>query len=200
MILKSTIYSINFLDAAYLDTTPYLGDASERFYPGKLARAELKPGTKVLEGGTGSGFLATEIARIICPTGRVYSYDVKIENLEAAKRNLKLAGLEECVELKHGDVRVHVSETDLDAALLNIPDPWEALKTLKYSLKNGAPLVAFIPTMNQIVKLVEKLTEDWIIVKTLETIEREVETTREAVRPSRASPFTGYIIVLRKIS
>ncbi len=41
LILKSTIYSINFLDAAHLDKTPYLGDASERFYPGKLAKAGL---------------------------------------------------------------------------------------------------------------------------------------------------------------
>ncbi|MFN4046236.1 MAG: hypothetical protein ACK4H7_02720, partial [Acidilobaceae archaeon] len=73
------------------------------------------------------------------------------------------------------------------------------LNTLRASLRDGAPLVAFIPTMNQIVKLVEKLPEDWIIVKTIETIEREVETSREAVKPARASPFTGYIVVLRKI-
>lgn len=41
LVLKSTVYSINFLDAAHLDKTPYLGDASERFYPGKLAKAGL---------------------------------------------------------------------------------------------------------------------------------------------------------------
>ncbi|MDM7275416.1 MAG: flavin reductase family protein [Thermoprotei archaeon] len=41
LILRSRVYSINFLDAAHLDKTPYLGDASERFYPSKLAKSGL---------------------------------------------------------------------------------------------------------------------------------------------------------------
>jgi len=161
----------------------------------------LKPGMRVLEGGTGSGFLTSELARMVCPTGRVYSYDVKRENLEVAERNLRLAGLIDCVELKLGDVRKGVEEKDLDAGALDIPDPWEALEPLWSSLKPAAPLAVFLPTMNQVVKLISRLPElrGWIAVKILEVIEREHDFSPEAIRPSKTSTFTGYIVVLRKV-
>lgn len=161
----------------------------------------LKPGMRVLEGGTGSGFLTSELARIVCPNGRVYSYDVRRESLEVADRNLRLSGLRDCVELKLGDVRMGVEERDLDAAVLDIPDPWEALEPLWVSVKPAAPLVAFIPTLNQIIKLVERLskTKRWILLKIVEVNERDMDFSVEAVRPSRASTFTGYIAVLRKV-
>ncbi|MDM7274703.1 MAG: tRNA (adenine-N1)-methyltransferase [Thermoprotei archaeon] len=202
--------ALELADAEALIFKPTLRELMENFYerptqvvyPKDLGiislEAGLKPGMRVVEGGTGSGFLTTEIARIVCPTGRVYTYDVRPENIEAAKRNIKLAGLDECVEFKLGDVKTQVGETNLDAAILDIPDPWEALETLWPALKNGAPLITFIPTMNQIIKLVEKLPKGWIITKTIETLEREVETAKEAIRPARTSPFTGFIVVLRK--
>ncbi len=198
-------------DAEALIFKPTLRELMENFYerptqviyPKDLGiislEAGLKPGMRVLEGGTGSGFLTSEIARIVCPTGKVYSYDIRRENLEAARRNIKLAGLEECVELKLGDVKTQVEEKELDAAFLDIPDPWEALKTLWNTLKNGAPLIAFIPTINQLTKLTENLPKGWIITRTVETLEREIETTKETTRPTRTSPFTGYIVTLRKI-
>jgi len=162
----------------------------------------LKPGMRVLEGGTGSGFLTSEIARIVCPTGRVYSYDVKLENLEVAERNLKMSGLIECVELKLGDVRAGIEEEDLDAAVLDIPDPWEALEPLSKNLKPSAPLVAFIPTLNQVIKLVDTVMKSrgWILVRIVEVLERNLDFSRGAVRPSRMTTFTGYIAVLRKVN
>ena len=162
----------------------------------------LKPGMRVLEGGTGSGFLTSEIARIVCPTGRVYSYDVKAENLEVAERNLRMSGLLDCVELKLGDVRAGVREEDLDAAVLDIPDPWEALEPLSRNLKPSAPLVAFIPTLNQVVKLVDIVmkSKNWILVRIVEVSERDLDFSREAIRPSKTTTFTGYIAVLRKVN
>ncbi len=160
----------------------------------------LKPGMRVLEGGTGSGFMTSELARVVCPTGRVYSYDVREENLKVARENLRMANLIECVELKLGDVRRGVEERDLDAAILDIPDPWEALEPLSKSLKPTAPLVAFIPTMNQVVRIVDILTRSrsWLLMKIVEVSERELEFTREAIRPSRTT-FTGYIAVMRRV-
>jgi tRNA (adenine57-N1/adenine58-N1)-methyltransferase len=161
----------------------------------------LRRGMRVLEGGTGSGFMTSELARIVCPTGRVYSYDVREDNLRVAERNLRMSGLIECVELKLGDVRRGVEEGDLDAAVLDIPDPWEALEPLSKSIKPSAPLVAFIPTMNQVVRLVGSVarSRSWILSRIVEVSEREVDFTEEAVRPSRTTTFTGYIAVLRRV-
>ncbi len=162
----------------------------------------LRRGMRVLEGGTGSGFMTSELARIVCPTGRVYSYDVREENLKVAERNLRMLDLMECVELKLGDVRRGVAERDLDAAVLDIPDPWEALEPLSESLKLSAPLVAFLPTMNQVVKLVDFVAKSrsWLLVKVVEVSERELDFTQEAVRPSRTTTFTGYIAVMRRVA
>ncbi|MEM1873706.1 MAG: tRNA (adenine-N1)-methyltransferase [Acidilobaceae archaeon] len=163
--------------------------------------AGLKPGMRVLEGGVGSGFLTIEIARIVCPGGRVYAYDLKPENIAVASRNLELAGLLECVEMRHGDVRKTLDLSDLDAAFLDIPDPWEALDSLWSALKLSAPLVAFVPTMNQLVKLAEIAyeTPGWILQSVRETSERLIEVSRESIRPSSLTPFTGYIVLLRKV-
>jgi len=165
--------------------------------------ADLKPGSRILEGGTGSGFLTTIIANIVCPQGRVYTYDIKPYNIEVAKRNILSfnPNLLECIEFKVGDIRSKIFEDNLDSAVLDIPDPWEALDTLWLSLKSGAPLIVFIPSMNQLVKLTDKVlyAKGWIIEKVIETYEREVEVTLESIRPSRISPFTGFIVVLRRV-
>ena len=39
LIKKSRIFAINILDYKYVEKTPYLGDASERFFRNKIARA-----------------------------------------------------------------------------------------------------------------------------------------------------------------
>ena len=39
LIKKSKVFAINILDYKYVEKTPYLGDASERFFENKIARA-----------------------------------------------------------------------------------------------------------------------------------------------------------------
>ncbi|MEM0340837.1 MAG: tRNA (adenine-N1)-methyltransferase [Acidilobaceae archaeon] len=163
--------------------------------------AGLKPGMRVLEGGVGSGFLTVELARIVCPGGKVYAFDIKPENIAIASKNLELVGLRDCVELRLGDVKKLNELVGLDAAFLDIPDPWEALEPLWKALKLSAPLVIFVPTMNQLIKLSEAIecTPGWVLQGVKEVSERQIEVTRESIRPSSFSPFTGYIILLRKV-
>ncbi|MEN2999636.1 MAG: methyltransferase domain-containing protein [Acidilobaceae archaeon] len=166
-----------------------------------LDEADLAPGQRVLEGGTGSGFLTIYLASAVCPGGKVYSYDVREENLAAARRNLERFGIAHCAELKLGDVRKEVTERDLDAGFLDIPEPWEALEHLWERMKGGAPLVAFLPSMNQLLRLISHLYdhEGWVVTRAVELLEREIEVSREAVRPSRFNPFMGYLVVMRKV-
>ncbi|MCS7107099.1 MAG: methyltransferase domain-containing protein [Acidilobaceae archaeon] len=167
-----------------------------------VEEADLAPGQRVLEGGTGSGFLTIYLASAVCPGGKVYSYDVKEENLAAARRNLETFGeIAKCVELKLGDVRRDVAERELDAGFLDVPEPWEALDHLWERMKGGAPLVVFLPSMNQLVKLISHVSEleGWIATRVTELMEREIEVSREVVRPSRFNPFMGYLVFLRKV-
>ncbi|MEB3787570.1 MAG: tRNA (adenine-N1)-methyltransferase [Desulfurococcales archaeon] len=164
--------------------------------------AGLKPGMRVVEAGVGSGFLTTVIASHVCPTGLVLGFEVRRRNLEAARRNLELAGLDGCVELVHGDVRrASLEPASLDAGFLDMPDPWEALDTLWPALKPGAPLVVFLPTFNQVEKLAARVDgERWVVQAALETMMRYLEPVPGAVRPStRTIGFTGFIVVLRRV-
>lgn len=50
---------------------------------------ELKPGQKILEIGTGSGYQAAIISKIIGAKGRVITLEIRDELFEMAKQNLK---------------------------------------------------------------------------------------------------------------
>jgi protein-L-isoaspartate(D-aspartate) O-methyltransferase len=54
---------------------------------------ELEPGEKVFEIGTGSGYQAAIIARIVGPKGRVITTEVVPELVSFAKKNLRNAGI-----------------------------------------------------------------------------------------------------------
>ncbi len=164
--------------------------------------AGLKPGMTVVEAGVGSGFLTTVLASHVCPTGMVLGYEVRRRNIEAARRNLELAGLSECVEVRHGDIReARLEPNSVDAGFLDMPDPWEALDVLWPALKPSSPLVVFLPTYNQVEKLAARIRDDrWAVQTALETMMRYLELVPGAVRPStRTIGFTGFILVLRRV-
>ena len=53
-----------------------------------LEALELEPGLKVLEVGTGSGYNAALLSRIVGPKGKVYTIEIVPELVEFAKKNL----------------------------------------------------------------------------------------------------------------
>ncbi|MEM2223193.1 MAG: flavin reductase family protein [Acidilobaceae archaeon] len=69
LILKSRIYSINFIDSSLINKTPYLGDISERFYPNKIIVAGFNIGRgEVLRAPIlldSSASLELELSRIV---------------------------------------------------------------------------------------------------------------------------------------
>src|SRR5207302_9718857 len=53
-----------------------------------LTAADLYPGARVLEAGTGTGALTPAALRAVGPAGEVISYEAREEFLEAAKRGI----------------------------------------------------------------------------------------------------------------
>ncbi len=165
------------------------------------AAAGLVPGMRVLEAGAGSGFLTIWAAIHVCPTGHVVSYDVRDDMLKLASDNVSALGLSDCVDLKKGDVRAGVQESNIDALLLDVPDPWEALRALWPSLRLSAPAVVFVPTANQVSKLLLWLQASggYVVQEVVELIKREWEHRGDALRPAvRMIGHTGFIILLRR--
>jgi tRNA (adenine57-N1/adenine58-N1)-methyltransferase len=180
--------------------------AGQVIYPKDLGyiavAAGLKPGMRVVEAGVGSGYLTITLASVVGCEGRVIGYDIRRDALEAARSNLRAAGLEACADLRLGDVREGVPERGLDAAFLDLPDPWEAARALHPSLKPGAPLVAFVPTYNQVERLASEAPRaGYALQEAVEILRREIEARPGATRPSvRMVAHTGFIVVLRRLA
>ncbi|MCE4625968.1 MAG: tRNA (adenine-N1)-methyltransferase [Desulfurococcales archaeon] len=162
-------------------------------------RAGIKHGYTVLEAGIGSGFLSAVLLAILCPDGRLIAYETRKEHAQAARRNIELTGHSNCLELRIGDVGGARDLPPLDAIILDLPDPWTVLGNLHPHLKPGRPAIVFVPTANQIIKLLQNLPSGWLIESIEEIIKREWEPNPEALRPSpRMIGHTGYIITLRR--
>jgi len=162
----------------------------------------LSPGYKVLEIGVGTGNTTAVLANYVKPDGHVYGYELREEFLKVAELNLQMLNLRQYVTLKLKDAREDIDENDIDAAIVDIPDPWNVLNTLYNALKYSAPVVFFIPTMNQIMKLYEALNRHrgFIDVRCYETLMREIELANESIRPSTIMVgHTGYIVFARKV-
>jgi predicted O-methyltransferase YrrM len=64
--------------------------------------AKLRAPSRILEIGTLGGYSAIWLARALRPQGKLISLDIDARNIEVAKENLLLAGLEDKVEFRLG--------------------------------------------------------------------------------------------------
>src|ERR1700716_1926714 len=77
-----------------------------------LVAADIHPGARVLEAGTGTGALTLAVLRAIGPDGMVVSYEQREEFLEAARRAIidTLGSLPPNLTLKQADVYLGMDE------------------------------------------------------------------------------------------
>lgn len=189
-----------------VDYIPKLARRTQVMYPKDLGYMVLSlgisPGFKVLDAGTGSGAAAMIMASLVKPTGRVFSYDVNEESITVARRNLERAGLLEYVELVHGDVKTTVFKEFFDAALMDLPDPWEALGNVSGFLKPSARVCLVLPTMNQLEKAYSAMADSSIVhLETVEIFLRRIRPYQGKVRPeSLMTGHTAYLMLGVKVS
>lgn len=160
------------------------------------------PGSRVVEAGIGTGYLTTYLAHIVGKQGKVYGYEIKESYIEIVKKNLKLSGLFERVVIRHADIRKGILEENIDAIFLDIPDPWNVVEHAYKALKPSHPIVIYVPTVNQVEKVVLKLRKHggYIDIRAQEILLRNYIIEENATRPE---PFmighTGYIVYARKV-
>jgi len=162
--------------------------------------SDIGPGSRVVEAGTGTGAMTTAIANYVRPNGKVYSYEIREEFRKVAEKNLKRAFLFDYVELKNKDITQGIEETDLDAVILDMATPWLVVPHAYSTLKPSGTLVSFSPTIDQVVKTVEALTEGGFIdTETIECMMRGMQIERGKTRPhTLMTGHTGYITSARK--
>jgi len=158
------------------------------------------PGSQVVESGTGTGALTTALAHYVKPNGKVYTYELRGEFQENAKKNLKRSNLLDYVELKSGDVTTGIEERNLDAVILDLATPWLVIPHAYEALKPSGMLVSFSPTIDQVVKATETLRDNnFVLIETVECIVRAMQVERGKTRPQTLmTGHTGYITHARK--
>lgn len=165
--------------------------------------ADIHPGARVLEAGTGSGALVMALCRATGPHGRVVSYELRDEHRDLAVENLEafFGKLPAWLDLRRGDVADVASTGErFDRCVLDIPEPWAPLRSLDRALEPGAILCAYLPTTVQVQELVLALRRGGFHhVETFETLRRSWHVTERSVRPDhRMVGHTGFLTVARR--
>ncbi|MEM1586654.1 MAG: tRNA (adenine-N1)-methyltransferase [Candidatus Bathyarchaeia archaeon] len=160
----------------------------------------IQPGSRIVEAGTGVGALTTALASYVRPNGRVYSYEVREEFIEIARKNLERAGVLNYVDLKVEDITQGIGERDVDAVVLDMATPWLVVPHAYEALKGGGSFISFSPTIDQVVKTVEELrAHSFAYIETIECLVRRIRVERGKTRPETLmTGHTGYITFARK--
>lgn len=166
-----------------------------------LHHCDIKSGDTVVEGGAGSGALTMLLARTVAPKGRIITYDVREDFLRIAKGNVSRVGLGDHVIFKKEDVTENISETEVDAVILDIPNPWDAVENAFDCLKPGGHIGSYSPTVNQVESTVRKMREHGLShIRTIETLQRDMVVGERGTRPGfDMLGHTGYVTVGRKV-
>jgi tRNA (adenine57-N1/adenine58-N1)-methyltransferase len=165
-----------------------------------LLRLGLSPGSTVIEAGTGSGAMTLAMANVVRPNGHVYSYEIRSIFLETARRNLTRTGLEEYVTLRQRDAKEGFEEREVDAALIDLGEPWAVIPHAWEALRGGAPIASFSPTMNQVERTVSSMREGFVNIQSFECLLREIRAEAGKTRPATMMiGHTGYLTFANKI-
>lgn len=157
-------------------------------------------GSKVVEGGAGSGALSIALLATIGTEGNLTTYELREDFATIARKNIESASLSEGWTLKIGNVCENIDEHNVDAVVLDIPNPWDCVSVAKAALKSGGTFCAFIPNVNQVVSTVHSLRDNsFADVRAIETLQRELLVHEGGARPScDMLGHTGYLVVARR--
>ena len=137
----------------------------------------IKPGSIVIEAGTGSGSLSLSIIRALLPTGKLFTYEFNEARAIQAKNEFENLGLSQCVVSEHRDVIekgfAHEGIQYADAVFLDLPSPWVVIKKAYEVLKKDGIICTFSPCIEQVQKnCLEMEKEGFHNIKTVETLSR----------------------------
>ena len=168
-----------------------------------LLSAAVFPGARVIETGSGSGALTTILANFVRPDGKVYSYERRPEFSANARANVVRYGLGAFCEFFVRDPEQEgFEQSDVDAVLLDVPEPWTLIAAAYKALKGGHTFVSISPTVEQVRKTVSAMEmQGFARIHVKEVLEREILVRTTGIRPAdRMVAHTVYLILGHKVN
>jgi tRNA (adenine57-N1/adenine58-N1)-methyltransferase len=164
-----------------------------------LVLADIFPGARVLESGLGSGAMSMTLLRA---GADVTGYEVRPDFAAKAAENVVAFLGPAALERYHVEVRdvyEGISQLGLDRVVLDLPEPWRAVKHAAGALHPGGILLCYLPTVPQVVTLREALEgAGFALAETVEILQRGWHIDGQSVRPDhRMVGHTGFLTVAR---
>jgi tRNA (adenine57-N1/adenine58-N1)-methyltransferase len=169
-----------------------------------LTMADIFPGARVVEAGAGSGALSCSLLRMIGPSGRLVSHELREDFAEVARRNVTefFGGDHPAWDLRVGDL-AEFDGHDVDRMVLDMLAPWEFVRLAASALAAGGIVCAYVATTPQLSRFVEALRADggFTEPEAWETLVRRWHVEGLAVRPDhKMSGHTGFLATARKLA
>ncbi|SDJ36289.1 tRNA (adenine57-N1/adenine58-N1)-methyltransferase [Halovenus aranensis] len=162
-----------------------------------IGHTGISEGDRVLDAGTGTGVLASAMARA---GATVTTYEVNAEFAEVARENMELAGVADRVDVRAGDVTEHLDGPEFDVVTLDTADADTVVERAPDLLVPGGFVAVYSPFVEDTRAVVETAREVGLSdIRTFETIQRRMDFDDRGSRPSTAGVgHTGYLTFARK--
>lgn len=123
---------------------------------------DLRPGSVLVESGTGAGSASVAFARTVAPHGRVMTFEFHKDRAEAARAEFESLGLSDviCVHPGHDVLALGfntVSDGSADAVFLDLPAPYDVIAEAARVLRPDGTLCSFSPCIEQVQRTCEQL-------------------------------------------
>jgi tRNA (adenine57-N1/adenine58-N1)-methyltransferase len=164
-----------------------------------LVMADISSGCRVLEAGLGSGALSMALLRA---GADVTGYEIREDFAARARCNVTGflgEGVLERYHVQIRDVYEGIGEHELDRVLLDLPEPWRAVKHAAAALRPGGIILSYLPSIPQVMALHESLEPaGFAMAETVEVLQRGWHVEGQAVRPDhRMVGHTGFLTAAR---
>jgi tRNA (adenine57-N1/adenine58-N1)-methyltransferase len=165
--------------------------------------ADIFPGARVLESGVGSGALTLALLRAVGEHGHVTGYEIRDDFARRARTNVEgFLGPDVALDIEVRDIYDGIGLDELDRILLDLPEPWRVVKHAEQALHRGGILLAYLPTIGQVMRLREELADSpFGMIETLEVLHRTWHVDGQSVRPDhRMVAHTGFLTHARLLA
>jgi tRNA (adenine57-N1/adenine58-N1)-methyltransferase len=174
-----------------------------------LVYADIFPGARVLEAGAGSGSLSLALMRAVGERGLVVSYELREDHAKQATANIE--AWQRAFGTKHDSFRLVLGDVfdydsvashgSFDRIVLDLPEPWQAIGRTTEALVDGGTLCCYLPTVPQVMRIVEAMADGFALITTFEALVRTWNVSGQSVRPDhRMVGHTGFIVTGRKLA
>ncbi|WP_201520731.1 tRNA (adenine-N1)-methyltransferase [Gulosibacter hominis] len=174
-----------------------------------LARADIRPGLRVVEAGVGSGALSLWLLRALAGRGELHSFERRADFADVARGNVAsyFGGEPENWRIHLGDLGEQLPKkcppASVDRVVLDMLAPWDCLDAVTEALIPGGVLVCYVATATQLSRVAEAIraTGVYTTPSADETMIRGWHLEGLAVRPEhRMVGHTGFLLTARRLA